>query len=323
MSPSLSERLAEQESKAKEKPAETRASIAIPTVDVATHGTQLGVMKTHKYTEFDVARLRQWKYHNRSAGWLERDEQRMLEASIKKHGQHTLGLVRRVDGEAGIDGEIIFGYRRSQACLANGLQFKAKVVPADTPDIECMELMHTENAESEDVSELENAVIYARLLKDGVYRSQRDLAASLNVSQPYINRLMSTTAIFDYDWLTPVVMPLLPDVSVRTASALAAGLKDPQTQRSMREAARRIVQDGVEVTAGTLQRELIPPTKGRRQRKKQKDVLRKVGRNNVVLLEHDDAGNVSLTVKPYEQSADERTQLLTDIMKALDQHIKK
>jgi ParB/RepB/Spo0J family partition protein len=323
MSLSLSERLAEQESKAKEKPTETRNTPAIPTVDVHTHGTQLGVMKTDRFTEFDVSRLRQWKYHNRSPGWLERDEQRLLIESIRKHGQHTLGLVRRVEEEPGIDGEIIFGYRRSQACLANGLPFKAKVVSMDTPDTECMELMHTENAESEDVSELENAVIYSRLLADGVYQNQRALAAALNVSQPYIHRLMSTTAVFEYDWLTPVLMPLLPDVSVRTASTLAAGLKDPQVQRSMREAARRIVQEGIEVTASTLQRELIPPTKGRRQRKKQRDVLRKVGRNNVVLMEHDDLGNVSLTVQPFEQSESERAQLLTDIMEALDQRIKK
>lgn len=320
MSQSLSERLAAQEEKS-QKRQEVRSNIAIPTVDVAEKGAQLGVMKNDRFMEFDVARLRQWKYHNRHQGWLDREEQRLLEASIRRHGQHTLGLVRRLEDEPGIDGEIIFGYRRSQACLANSLPFKAKVVPADTPDTECMELMHTENAESEDVSELENAVIYARLLQDGVYKSQRALAAALNVSQPYIHRLMSTTSIFDFDWLTPIVMPLLPDISVRTASTLAHGLKDPKVQRSMREAARRIVDEQVDITAMNLQKELIPPTKGRRQPKKQKLVLRKVGRNNMALLDYDDTGHLSLTVKPFEKTPEEREALLKDIMDALQSHM--
>ena len=110
-------------------------------------------------------------------------------------GSILWGWSARLLASRDIDGEIVFGFRRAQACLAVGVPFRARVVPADTPDTNCMQLMHSENAQSEDVSELENARVYGRLLADGIYPTQTALAQSLGISQAYVSRLVAAASI--------------------------------------------------------------------------------------------------------------------------------
>ena len=227
---SLKERMAKVEGAGSRRSGAVARASLIPSVDIAESGDR-SVLRTQRFREFDASRLRPWKYHNRHQFWLERDEQRALEASIRANGQHTLGLVRAVVGESDIDGEIVFGYRRAQACLAVGVSFRAGVVSADTPDTTCMQLMHSENAQSEDVSELENARVYGRLLVDGIYPTQTALAQSLGISQAYVSRLVAAASIYDHDWLMLVIEPLLPDVSVRMAAGLVSALQDPPTPK--------------------------------------------------------------------------------------------
>ncbi len=322
----LKERLAEQEAKQGETPLERPApraitQPAIPTVDVGINGANMGVLKKQPFREFDVARTRPWKYHNRNPAWLLRPEQRSLEESIRKHGQLELGLVRTVEGVPGVDAEIVYGYRRSEACRTLSKKFRARVLPADTSDTECMALMHVENKESHDVSELEDARVYQRLLEDRVYANQTEIAKSLNVSQVYVSRLLSTTPIFEYDWLLAVIEPVIVDMSVRTASTLAAGLKDPQTQRAMRNAARRISDSGQIIAANQLITELIGTSGGKRKTKSEKVVLRKKGRSNVAVLTHDASGNLDLSIVAHQQTPEEREALIERIAAALKEHL--
>lgn len=320
---SLKERLAAQEAIVSTDTAPPSAAAvelarpAIPTVDVGIQGANMAVMKKLAYREFDVARIRTWKYHNRNPSWLQRIEQQTLTKSIRESGQHTLGLVRAVEGVPGIDGEIVFGYRRSEACRKLGIKFRATVLPADTPDTECMALMHVENKESHDVSELEDARVYRQLLNDGIYANQTALAEHLHVSQGYISRLLSTTTIFDYDWLLPIIEPVMVDMSVRTAAVLAAGLKDPQKQRAMRNSARTRADTGQPIAANQLVAVLIGETGGKRRSKSEKIVLKKKGRSNVAVMNCDDSGNLSLSIVAHEQTDEERAALLEQIVKEL------
>ena len=231
---SLKERIAEVEGAGNRRAGAPARAPIIPSIDIAEDGDR-SVLRTQRFREFDASRLRPWKYHNRHRSWLDRGEQRALEASIRASGQHTLGLVRAVAGEPDVDAEIVFGYRRAQACLAVGIPFRARVVPADTPYTTCMQLMHSENAQSEDVSELENARVYRQLLADGVYPTQTALAQSLGVSQAYVSRLVAAASIYDHEWLLPVIEPVLSDVSVRMAAGLVAALQDPARQEPIRE----------------------------------------------------------------------------------------
>ena len=291
-----------------------RASI-IPSVDIAEGGDR-SVLRTQRFREFDPSRLRPWKYHNRHGCWLDRDEQRALEASIRANGQHTLGLVRAVVGESDVDGEIVFGFRRAQACRAVGIAFRARVVPADMPDTTCMQLMHSENAQSEDVSELENARVYRRLLADDVYPTQTTLAESLGVSQAYVSRLVAAASIYEHEWLLPVIEPVLPDVSVRMAAGLVAALQDPDRRGTICRAARRIAEDGRALSAPALMQALLG-ARPRSRTGRHREVLRKRGRSTVALLESDAQGNVTVQVKAHEQTPADREDLIGSIAHAL------
>ena len=313
---SLKERMAEVEGAGSRRPGLVARASLIPSVDIAESGDR-SVLRTERFREFDASRLRPWKYHNRHQSWLDRDEQRALEASIRANGQHTLGLVRAVVGESDIDGEIVFGYRRAQACLAVGVSFRARVVSADTPDTTCMQLMHSENAQSEDVSELENARVYGRLLVDGIYPTQTVLAQSLGISQAYVSRLVAAASIYDHDWLMPVIEPLLPEVSVRMAAGLVSALQDPQRQKTIRAAVRQIVAEQRQLSAPALMKALLgsrSPTRAGRRR----EVLRKRGRHAVALLESDAEGNLTVQVKAHEQTPADREELVGSIAHALD-----
>ena len=313
---SLKERMAEVAGAGSRRPgALARASI-IPSVDIAEGGDR-SVLRTQRFREFDATRLRPWKYHNRHRCWLDRDEQRALEASIRTNGQHTLGLVRAVEGESDVDGEIVFGFRRAQACRAVGIAFRARVVPADIPDTTCMQLMHSENAQSEDVSELENARVYRRLLSDGIYPTQTTLAESLGVSQAYVSRLVAAASIYEHEWLLPVMEPVLPDVSVRMAAGLVAALQDPDRRETIRRAARRIAEDGRPLSALALMKALLG-ARPRPRAGRHREVLRKRGRSTVALLESDAEGNVTVQVKAHEQTRTDREDLVGSIAYALD-----
>lgn len=313
---SLKERIAELEGTTSRRlDIAARASI-IPSVDIAEREDQ-SVLRTQRFREFDASRLRPWKYHNRHRSWLDRDEQRELEASIRASGQHTLGLVRAVTEEPDIDAEIVFGYRRAQACLAVEVPFRARVVPADTPDTTCMQLMHSENAQSEDVSELENARVYRQLLADGIYPTQSALAQSLGVSQAYVSRLVAAASIYDHEWLLPVIEPVLPTISVRMAAALVAALQDPARQASIRGAARRVVEEGRPLPAVALMKALLG-ARARAEARRRREVLRKRGRRTVAVLESGADGTLTVQVKAHEQTPAERDALVGRIAHALD-----
>ena len=313
---SLKERMAEMEGAGSRRSGFAARASVIPSVDIAEGGDR-SVLRTQRFREFDASRLRPWKYHNRHRSWLDRDEQRALEASIRVSGQHTLGLVRAVAGEADIDGETVFGYRRAQACLAVGAPFQARVVPADAPDTLCMQLMHSENAQSEDVSELENARVYRRLLTDGVYPTQTTLARSLGVSQAYVSRLAAAASIYDHEWLLPVIEPMLPEISVRMAAALVSVLQDPERQQTIRRAVRRIVEDDRQLSAPALMKTLLD-ARPRSRAERRRTVLCKRGRSAVAVLESDAQGNLLVQVKAHEQTPAEREDLVIRIARALD-----
>ena len=129
--------------------------------------------------------------------------------------------------------------------------------------------------------------------------------------------MLSTTTIFDYDWLLPIIEPVMVDMSVRTAAVLAAGLKDPQKQRAMRNSARTVADTGQPIAANQLVAVLIGETGGKRRAKSEKIVLKKKGRSNVAVMNCDDSGNLSLSILAHEQTDEERAALLEQIVKEL------
>lgn len=247
------------------------------------------------YKEIDPAKCQRWAYHNRSDNWLSSEEQQSLAASIERDGQLELGLVREVKDNPDVFYEIIYGYRRSEACKAKGLRFKARVIPADTPDIVCLQYMHVENKESHDVSEMEDARVYRRLLADKVFKTQQELATALSLTKGRVSQLMSAAEVFEVEWLGPLLEPSITEISSRACERLSSALKDPKRARNLRNAAKRLSDDPTALAAGenvigALLASVKPP-----KPKKTKEVLAKAGRRNVVSFEQDAKGRWSLS----------------------------
>lgn len=259
---------------------------------------------------------RRWKYHNRNESWLNRPEQETLKNSIDRDGQLEFGLVRIIENDPTFSYEIIYGYRRSEACKSLAINFKVRVLPANTPDSVCMQYMHVENKESRDVSELEDAVVYQRLLKDGVYSNQTDLADSLCITQGYISRLLSTAKVFEYPWIKELIDPIIMNVSVNSANKISTGLKDTQMHRAMKYAAENLKNKEDIKTGSDLVNALINIEKRERKGVKKK-VLVKKGRTNMVEIQNNAAGKVVLTIDPFERTEEETINLLSQINKEL------
>ena len=289
----------------------------IPSVD-AIHGTNTSLMKKMNYLELDPERCRPWKYHNRSRSWFSRKEQTSLNESLRRDGQQQLGLVRIVENDPDYNHEIIFGVRRNEGCRAERLKFKARVLPADTPDSVCVQYMHVENKESQDVSDLEEARNYRLLLRDGVFTNGLELGESLSLSKSRVSQLIKAAELFDYEWLSELIEPILMDVSIRSATMIARALGDPNKLRNARNHAKKIKELGTVISGDELQAALLGERKAKSASKRTKTVLVKKGRNNLVEMHSDAEGALSLTVKPYERSDEEKRELISQIVTELE-----
>ena len=128
---------------------------SIPAVEIgATRHT--GVTKSRKIPILEIlpSQCKPWKHHDRDQAWLCKEKCQDLITSISKNGQMEPGLVRILHDDPQYSYEIIYGVRRWYACSQIPNQkFLAKVSMQN--DKQCMVLMHSENADSKDISEFE------------------------------------------------------------------------------------------------------------------------------------------------------------------------
>lgn len=217
----------EQESFAsKEKP-----GVDIPAVTIGNKASK-AVSRKLPLLEIDPAKCRPWTHHNRHEDWLNKESCSDLIASITKSGQQEPGLVREID-DPNFDYEVIYGVRRWFACSQIPNQkFTAKLTDAD--DKECMILMHIENADSKDISDMERAVSFREHINSGVFKSQKELSRDLNVSDALMTRYMQAASIYDYSWILEYLPPIR-TLSIRKAASLASLLKDRYSRERIKE----------------------------------------------------------------------------------------
>lgn len=174
--------------------------------------------------EIEPSKCRPWRHHNRDAGWLTPESCGDLISSISSHGQQEPSLVRKLENDPDYDYEIIYGVRRWYACS----QIPGKKLLArktDASDRDCMILMHIENADSKDISEMERALSFREHLRSGEFKSQQDLCKAINISEGWLSRCLTAVAIYDYDWLKPFLPPIQ-KISLRKGAELGTFLKD-------------------------------------------------------------------------------------------------
>jgi ParB family transcriptional regulator, chromosome partitioning protein len=105
-----------------------------------------------------------------------------LAESIKKKGLLQAITVR----QQGDCFEIIAGERRFRACKLLGMTEIPAMVRNDVDDLGTLEIALIENLQREDLTPLEEARIYSRMLKE-LHYTQEQLSKTLSKSQQYIN----------------------------------------------------------------------------------------------------------------------------------------
>ena len=134
-----------------------------------------------------------WKYANRQEDELGNIEE--LIESIKANKQLQPALIRNhPTPHDGIKYEIIFGRRRHIACLRLSIPFLA--IRKNISNIQdAIASQDAENKLRNDVSNYSNAKLYQRLIEDGVFKTEKDLAEKLRLSSSTLNDLMAYAKI--------------------------------------------------------------------------------------------------------------------------------
>lgn len=119
-----------------------------------------------------------------------------LKAEIEGAGGNVQAIkVRRLDepDENGFQYEIVFGRRRHRACLELGLPVNA-IVQTMT-DVEVFQQMERENRQREDLTPWEQGVMYKDAIDQGLFASQRQLAAALGLDQSNVSKAIKLASL--------------------------------------------------------------------------------------------------------------------------------
>ena len=185
---------------------------------------------------FDPEKVRPWRFHNRAGSGMDDLSIDALAESIRRNGQQQPGLARRLPSGDTHSAEAIFGVRRLEACRRAGVRWQAELRDASLSDAQCAALMHSENAWTEGVSALENAVQWQAMLDEGVFPTQSALAGEIGCHRGTVARAVRTSrALFAEEWLARLVRPVMHEFSGRAADRLA----DACANEVRREQARR------------------------------------------------------------------------------------
>ncbi|SNB77697.1 plasmid partitioning protein RepB [Arboricoccus pini] len=210
--------------------------------------------------------------------WRDRDDRGFaddaflaLRQSIAANGQITPAALRQ-----GKDGryEIVFGHRRVHACRALGRPVRAVIVTLDEQGLVAQMLI--ENAQRIDLSPLEKARHYRRLLKAGLFQ-RTELAALLGVTPQQVSNVAALADIPEN------VLEMLGDprdLSIGVGKQLLAVLQrhggslseaDAEAMRALKGNATtrarhliRLLGNGAQPTAGDKDGTLIRDRQGRR-----------------------------------------------------------
>ncbi|TDW67150.1 ParB family chromosome partitioning protein [Novosphingobium sp. PhB55] len=193
----------------------------------------------------DPARVRIWPGNARSYAHLSEEScQELIDSIIAEGGQKVPAVVRRVEGDADHDYEVIAGTRRhwSISWLRGhsypDMQFVAQVAQLD--DEAAFRLADLENRARKDVSDLERARNYAQALRDHYGNHMTRMAERLKLSKGWLSKMLKVAAIPDAV-LSAFASPA--DVQLKPAYPLAQLLDDKDKAAAVRKEAARLARD--------------------------------------------------------------------------------
>jgi ParB family chromosome partitioning protein len=186
-------------------------------------------------TTVNPSRCRVWSLHSRLDETLTEETCRKEIESFEKHGQLVAVLGRRLRNDPGFDVELIYGARR--LFVARLLNLPLKVDLREISDRDGIIAMETENRLRKDISAYERSLSYTRWLQEGHFRSSREIASALQISNAQVSRLLKIARL-PKQVIDAFAQP--GDICEAWGERLAILLADPEAEAPMRAAAREI-----------------------------------------------------------------------------------
>jgi ParB family transcriptional regulator, chromosome partitioning protein len=200
----------------------------------------------------DPFRCRMWDLHDRIEHHVDEVTCRLEIESISKHGQLVPALGRRIHNDPLYDMELIYGARR--LFVARHLNKPVLIELRELSDVQGIVAMDIENRHRRDISPYERGLSYQRWLRGGYFKSQDDIARSLNVSASQVSRLLQCAR------LPAVVLGAFPnpvEICETWAVKLADVLEDPQSRDMTCTRARQIAKLAVRPPSRDVYRQLL------------------------------------------------------------------
>lgn len=170
--------------------------------------------------ELDPSLVDDSKWANRHRDSFAGEEFKQLKEEIRSAGGNVQPIkVRPHPTQAGRY-EVVFGHRRLRACRELGIQVKAMVARAS--DEELFIDMDRENRSREDLRPFEQGAMYLKAIRDGLFKTQVELAEATGASTANVNQSITIASLPDRV-LKAFKSPL--DIQYRWAKPLADMVK--------------------------------------------------------------------------------------------------
>lgn len=203
-----------------------------------------GAVRQVTQLQLEPERVRIWDGNARLQARLsEANVRDLIDSILAEGGQKVPVVVRRVEGDAAHDFEVIAGTRRHFAISwlrrnsYPDMRLLAQV--SDLDDEAAFRLADIENRARKDVTEIERARNYAAALKEHYGGKQVRMAERLRLSKGWLSKMIKAGSLPDD------VVAAFPDLAALTlnpAYTLATAMDDPGRAKSIRYVAGRIAE---------------------------------------------------------------------------------
>lgn len=136
----------------------------------------------------DPFRCRVWDLNDRIEEYVTEDSCRAEIASVERDGQLVPAVGRRLKGNPDYDIEIVCGARR--LFIARHLGIPLRVEIRDLTDRQAAVAVEAENSLRKETSPYERGMWLARLMRQGLFRSQGEMAHDLQITPTQVTRLL-------------------------------------------------------------------------------------------------------------------------------------
>jgi ParB family chromosome partitioning protein len=201
----------------------------------------------------DPARVRIWTGNARRQDGLSEESCRdLIDAILAEGGQKVPAIVRRVDGSAEFDYEVIAGTRRHWAISwlrSNSypdMAFLAQVHSLD--DESAFRIADIENRARKDVSDFERARNYRDALQSYYENRQNRMADRLRLSRGWLSKMLTVAALPDwavaaFSSPSDIQLKACYPLAQRVVAITAKDTRDADAERAMMAVAKTIAKD--------------------------------------------------------------------------------